>query len=142
MRAATRDFRDLKRKISLQISRQVRRFEISDDVSPEFLARLGAKKEDAGGADKIFAPEGLIVEGFADGTNFLKWQRSGNDKRNLFIVEARIGDAADYMMVGATTKTKFYHQNQKPGVPVRYRVYATRGGRVSPHSNDAALYLG
>jgi hypothetical protein len=44
-------------------------------------------------------------------------------------------------MVGTTTKTKFYHRNQKPGVPIRYCVYATRGGRVSPHGNDATLYI-
>lgn len=86
------------------------------------------------------APLELIIEGFADGRHALKWKRNGNNYRTIFVIEALVGDAPDFVIVGTTTKTKFVHLNQKPGVRVVYRVTAQRNGKHSTHSNEAIIY--
>lgn len=86
-------------------------------------------------------PTELSVEGFSNGSNKMKFKRSGNKVNTIFDVEAKIGDTADFVIVGTTTTTTFNHKNQTPGVKVVYRVRAHRGNsEFSEYSNEAIVY--
>lgn len=85
-------------------------------------------------------PLDLLVEGFSNGNNNLKFNRNGNKQNTIFNVEAKIGGAADFVIVGSTTKTTWVHKNQTPGVKVVYRVRAQRGDDYSDYSNPATVY--
>lgn len=82
----------------------------------------------------------LLVDGSSGGINSLKWNRNGNPVNSQFIVEARKEDETDFVYVGVTTKTKFDHKNQKPGVRVFYRIKAQKNDIESPYSNEAVVY--
>lgn len=85
-------------------------------------------------------PLDLSVKGFSNGTNELKFKRNGNKNSAVFIIEAKIGDAADYAIIGTTTKTVFRHTGQKPGLKILYRVRAQNGDQYSEYSNEAVIY--
>ena len=50
-------------------------------------------------------PEALVVNGFEDGRNFLKWKRAGNKNNTQFIIEYKKGDAAEFSYLDTTTET-------------------------------------
>lgn len=85
-------------------------------------------------------PLDLSVTGFSNGTNELKFKRNGNKTATVFIIEAKIGDAASYSIIGTTTKTTFRHTGQKPGLKILYRVRAQNGDQLSEYSNEAIIY--
>jgi len=98
----------------------------ADDVTPSLIAAQ--------------TPTDLIVQGASSGTNALKFNRNGNKTGTIFIIEAKIGAATGYAMVGTTTKTNFNHTGQTPGVKAMYRVRAQRGDQFSDYSNEAVVY--
>lgn len=85
-------------------------------------------------------PLDLSVKGFSNGTNELKYKRNGNKATTIFIIEAKIGDAANYSIIGTTTKTNFRHTGQKPGLKILYRVRAQNADQYSEYSNEAVIY--
>jgi hypothetical protein len=85
-------------------------------------------------------PTDLVGKGTSDGINSLKWNRNGNRQGVMFIIEAKIGDAANYVMVSAETGSRFDHINQIPGVKIQYRVKAKRSNAESGFSNVAVVY--
>jgi hypothetical protein len=85
-------------------------------------------------------PTELTAQGSSGGTNALKFNRNGNKKGAIFIIEAKIGAATGYAIVGTTTKTNFNHTGQTPGVKAMYRVRAQRGDQFSEYSNEAVVY--
>ena len=85
-------------------------------------------------------PFALVVTGFDNGVNALLWNRNGNAAGVQYVIEARIGNEAEFSMVGTTTKSKFEHGEQKPGVQAIYRVYAQRASIQSNVSNEAVVY--
>ncbi|MCD9185372.1 MAG: hypothetical protein LUM44_02995 [Pyrinomonadaceae bacterium] len=110
-------------------------------VPPNKFEELGLDADDS--IASIIAPQtptALVVEGFSNGTNKLKFNRNGNKQNTIYIIEAKSGDAADFVIVGTTTKTTFEHKNQKPGVKTVYRVRAQRGDDYSDYSNTATVY--
>ena len=112
-----------------------------EKVPPEKFVEAGLDADDS--TPSVVAPQtptDLVVEGFSNGTNKLKFNRNGNKKNTVFIIEAKSGDAVDFVIVGTTTKTTFEHKNQKPGVKTVYRVRAQRGGDYSDYSNLATVY--
>lgn len=86
------------------------------------------------------APTDLVAEGRSNGINYLRWKSGGNKPRTTYIVEAKIGDAPNYVFVTVSTKLRFEHKNQTPGVRVFYRVKAVHGDLESPFSNEAVIY--
>ena len=86
------------------------------------------------------APADLVVTGSSNGINSIKWKSGGNKSRTTYIIEAKIGAATDYVFVKATSKTRFEHSNQTPGVKVLYRVKAVHGDLESSFSNEAVVY--
>lgn len=85
-------------------------------------------------------PENLTVNGYQNGVNALRWNRSGNCPGTMFDIEARIGDATAFVPVITITAVRYDHAGQTPGVPVVYRVRARRAEGASPFSNTATVY--
>ncbi|HRH45245.1 MAG TPA: fibronectin type III domain-containing protein [Pyrinomonadaceae bacterium] len=85
-------------------------------------------------------PDDLMVNGFQDGRNVLKWKRSGNKPNTMFIIECKIGESENFVYVDSTTETTFEHKGMTPGVRCAYRVKAKRSGEESTYSNEAVVY--
>ncbi|CAN5507075.1 hypothetical protein BH10ACI1_BH10ACI1_18100 [soil metagenome] len=114
----------------------------SDKTIPASLIELlGLDADDDSLTSTIpVAPTDLVVEGRSNGINYLRWKSGGNKPRINYIVEGKIGDAPDYVFIKTTTKTRFEHKNQTPGVRVFYRVKAVHGDLESANSNVAVVY--
>jgi hypothetical protein len=85
-------------------------------------------------------PEDLTAIVSLDKIIQLDWKAGLNKPGTMYAVEAKIGDAAQYSLIDMTTKTKYAHKNQTPGIKINYRIYAKRADKVSPHSNIATVY--
>lgn len=110
-------------------------------VSADKLAEINFEADDTGKSAVVpQTPLDLLVEGFSNGKNSLKWNRNGNKPGTIFIVEAKTGDETKFSIVGTTTKSNFDHKDQKPGVKQVYRVRAQRGDDFSDYSNEAVVY--
>lgn len=112
-----------------------------DGLATNILQELGlGAGENSVGAAPPAAPADLVVTGTSDGTNSLKWNRSGNRQGTTFIVEAKIGNASGWTIIDAVTGSAYKHKNQTPGVTAQYRVRAKRGELESGFSNTAVVY--
>lgn len=138
--AAKTRYKETRNDVAARLSQYNQTFNLNK-VPDSLILNLGFEKKGSNRAPiNPQTPLELLVEGYADGRNGLKWKRNGNNYQTIFIIEALIGDATDFVIVGSTMKTKFVHHNQKPGVRVVYRVAAQRNGRHSVHSNEAIIY--
>ena len=86
------------------------------------------------------APVNLMADGFSTGVNQLDWDTNGNLRGTQYLIEAAVGSATAFKFVGTTTKSRFEHKGQTPGVQVIYRVKAQRADKDSEYSNDALVY--
>lgn len=86
------------------------------------------------------APLDLVVTGTSDGTNSLKWKRNGNRQGTTFIIEAKIGNSENWVMIDAVTGASYKHKDQTPGVKIQYRIKAKRGEFESGYTNTAVVY--
>lgn len=140
-KAATEAFRQTKIKINRKIAARRKTYLADSEISETLIKSLGFDiPKTRSERVALFTPEELTVTGFSNGTNVLRWKRAGNHSKTMFIIEALIGDASDFVMVGATMKTKFVHEGQKPGVKIVYRVCAQRSGRKGEYSDTAVIY--
>jgi hypothetical protein len=58
-----------------------------------------------------------------------------------YVIEAKIGDTAPYVMVGITSAQKWRHEGVERGQFYQYRVRAQSArGQVSDWSNEAVCY--
>ena len=85
-------------------------------------------------------PTNLVAYGTDIGINLLSWNRNGNKANTTFIIEAKIGAATTWQIVGTATKAEFKHTGQTPGQKVSYRVLARRPAGDSDFSNTAVVY--
>jgi hypothetical protein len=86
-------------------------------------------------------PTELSVVGYSNGVNALRF--AGNNVPNSvrYLIEAKVGDAADYAIIGVSKAQRFKHTGVTPGVKHQYRVHAqTTRGRISGCSNEAVVY--
>ncbi len=86
-------------------------------------------------------PTDLRATGFSNHTNQLTFK--GNNKAGTvtYVIEAKIGDTAPFVLVGTTTNQKFLHANVTPGEYYLYHVRAQSGRNiVSQWSNEAVVY--
>lgn len=116
-------------------------FKASKTIPPELLEKLGLNANGDSLVSSVpVQPVDLVVSGSSNGTNSLKWASGGNKPRVNYIVEAKIGDAANYSFVAVSTKTRYEHKNQTPGARAFYRVKAVSGDQESAYSNEAVIY--
>ena len=119
----------------------VRRLQANPAVTPAQKAALGINPRSAvKNHTPPVTPTGLTAEAFSTGVNTVKWNRAGNKYNTVFVVEAQVGAAAEWVEVGSVTATKFDHTGQTPGVKVAYRVVAQRAGKTSVPSSSVTLY--
>ncbi|MGC2235064.1 MAG: fibronectin type III domain-containing protein [Pyrinomonadaceae bacterium] len=112
-----------------------------DGLASNIIEELGlSANESKFGSSTPSAPVDLVSTGTSDGTNSLKWNRSGNRQGTTFIIEAKIGDSNVWTMIDAVTNSNYKHKNQTPGVKVQYRVKAKRGDLESGYTNIAVVY--
>jgi len=112
-----------------------------DGLASNIIEELGLNaNEERNNGSTPSAPADLVATGTSDGTNSLKWNRSGNRQGTTFIIEAKIGDSDSWVMIDAVTGSTYKHKNQTPGVKIQYRVRAKRGEIVSGVSNTAVVY--
>jgi hypothetical protein len=110
---------------------------ISDALKVE--AGIDVKKPATHTAPAI--PTGLIVNGFQDGTNILKWERNGNKPGTQYLIEYRPENETDFKFLGTTTETTYTQTGATPGAQCLYRVKAQRAGEQSTFSNVAVVYM-
>lgn len=116
-------------------------FKANKNITAALLEELGLNANGDSLVSSVpVSPVDLVVTGSSNGTNALKWASGGNKSRINYIVEGKIGDAAGYAFVTVSTKTRFDHKNQTPGVRAFYRVKAVSGDLESSYSNEAVIY--
>jgi hypothetical protein len=112
-----------------------------EGLASNIIEELGlSANESSFGGSAFSAPADLIATGTSDGTNSLKFSRSGNRQGTTFIIEAKLGDSNVWAMIDAITNSVYKHKNQAPGVKAQYRVKAKRGDTESGYSNTAMVY--
>jgi hypothetical protein len=86
-------------------------------------------------------PTELSVVGYSNGVNDLKFTGNNTPNSVRYLVEAKVGDATDYVIIGVSKAQRFKHAGVTPGVKHQYRIYAqTTRGKVSDWSNEAVVY--
>lgn len=116
-------------------------FKANKSIPPDLIEAMGLHAAgEAVSSHALVAPTDLVVSGSSNGINSLKFSSGGNKDRTTYIVEAKTGDDDVYKFVAVTTKTRFDHRNQTPGVRAFYRVKAVRGDAESAYSNEAVIY--
>ena len=86
-------------------------------------------------------PTELAATGFSNGINQLTFVGNNAPGSVTYVVEAKIGDTAPYVIVGTCTKQSFKHTGVIPGEFYQYHVRAQAARNlVSDWSNEAVVY--
>ena len=85
-------------------------------------------------------PTSLLASPDSSGVNSLAWNRNGNKPATTFVIEAMLGASTTFEQIGTTTKTRFDHTGQTPGVKATYRVTAERADISSLPSQSVTVY--
>ena len=83
-------------------------------------------------------PKNLSCESLSPGIRKLRWDRNFNSASTIFIVEARLQRAADFSIIGTTTKSSYLHESDDNLV---YRVRAQRRDLRSCPSLEVEMNL-
>ena len=86
-----------------------------------------------------FQPLSLTVNVVSVGSYELKWDRNGNNRNTLFLVEAMFEDQKNFIPIITTSKSNFIHTGNKAGARITYRVKAQHGTIFSPPSLEAII---
>ena len=83
----------------------------------------------------------LSGTGYSNGTNVLRWRCANRPGSVIYMLEAKIGDTAGYVPVGATRSKSFRHLGCTPGQFYQYHVRSEAArGSVSEWSDPAVVY--
>ncbi len=88
----------------------------------------------------VSTPIDLSATAYSNGATILIWKRGANAKSVSYVIEAKIGLAPNWTIVGTTQRVKFTDEGRTPGQMITYRVSAVRGGVQSLPSNEAVVY--
>lgn len=111
------------------------------NISDADKIALGIEPKKAPTRTAPVTPTGLIVNGYENGTNFLKWERAGNKPNTMFIIECREEGETDFKYLAATTETSYEQKSATVGRQCAYRAKAQRSGEESAYSNVAVVYM-
>ena len=86
-------------------------------------------------------PTELAAAGYSNGINQLTFVGNNATGSVTYVIEAKIGDTAPYVIVGTCTKQAFKHTGVMPGQFYQYHVRAQAARNlVSDWSNEAVVY--
>lgn len=86
-------------------------------------------------------PTDLAAFGYSNGINKLSWAGHNTPGSVTYVIEAKIGDTAPYVVVGTTRQQKWDHTGVTPGQFYQYRCRAQAARNVvSAWSNEAVVY--
>ena len=86
-------------------------------------------------------PTELAATGFSNHTNLLTFMGNNAAGSVTYVIEAKIGDTAPFVIVGTSTKQSFKHLGVTPGEYYLYHVRAQAArGLTSDWSNEAVVY--
>ena len=109
-------------------------------VTPAMIAALGlAPRSTTRTMHQPKTPVDLMATPYASGNVLLKWSKGENVYGAVYVVEAK-GETGDWEQVWSTTKTRVTLIDYTPGVPMWFRVRATRNGQISTPSNESPIY--
>lgn len=109
------------------------------NIPADLKAELGLSVEPVV-AGPVAPAANLVAEGLSTGENVLRWKRNGNTSTTIFRIEARFGTSMTWTFVANSSRVRFIHEGQTPGVQVRYRIISQRGMLQGSPSNDAVVY--
>lgn len=115
-----------------------REFKAIPGISPDILNQLGIVAPTS--SSPVTTVTAVSVTGCDDGVNSIIWNRNGNTRNTVFLVEYKVAGTSNWLLATGTTKTSFKHINQEPGVTVFYRITSTRAGISSAPSVPVAAY--
>jgi hypothetical protein len=117
------------------------RFQANPSIGPALIAELGLKVHSGGSSHVVYNPTNLVATGLSNGVNKLRWNANGNTSgRTTYIIQAMYNNSGSWTIVDTTTRLRFNHTSQTPGVAVQYRIIAKRGTQTSEPSNTASVY--
>lgn len=85
-------------------------------------------------------PKDLKANGSSLGVNSIAWNKNGNIPTTQFVIEAKKPADTTWNIVGQTTRSKFDHTGQTPGVKLEYRIIAARADKASVPSLSVTVY--
>jgi hypothetical protein len=114
----------------------------SVDATPEEYAEVGFDIPDTTRTPVTpQTPSDLVARPVEPGINELTFKGNNASGSVTYVIEAKIGDTAPYVMVGTSTSQKFRHMNVIRGEFYQYHVRAqSRRGLTSAWSNEAVCY--
>jgi hypothetical protein len=113
------------------------------DVDPQLIADLGLIVHDTTPTTRpVFTPSDLTVTPNATGTNWVRWNRNGNQQGIKFDLQVAYDGSDNWTAVTTVTAASYKHQGQTPGRETAYRVRARNGNTVSDWLTGTAFYTG
>lgn len=140
-KAATEKKNTVRKSSETKARAIVKRIQAKLDVPPNLKKQLQITVPGDSPAPPTvpYTPKNLLVNVVGIGANELKWERNGNIPSIIFIVEALIDEAKDYVQIFSTTKSSYTHTGIPSGTKISYRVKALHGEIPSPYSNIAVI---
>lgn len=123
--------KDKTRKNATEFSRSLaRQVKSLPNLPQKIPADLGVLQPSS--QTQLATVSGLIVTGYSNGVNALKWKRGENAKGTIFLIEYRYSENSPWQFADAVTRTDYRHSDQIPGRTVFYRVTAKRANKNPP----------
>lgn len=117
-----------------------REWRAQDDVSDALLVRMGlAPKQTRSSRRRPVQPERLIATADGNGRITLTWDRAGNPRGALFLVQRADAGQEGWTTVLVTTRSKAFVMGT-PGQPIWLRVIAQARNETSEPTSVAALW--
>jgi hypothetical protein len=88
----------------------------------------------------ITVVDDLAVVGHPNGNNALDWSAPAGSTGLIWEVEMSMGSSGAWNVVGATSKTRYLHEEAGAGVHRLYRIVGRRGDIRGEPGNEAAVY--
>ena len=122
------------------LARYARAFRANEAVSDALLTRLRlAPHRTPGTRSEPGAPTDLVAWSDGDGNVSLKWNRAGNRKGTIFIIQLKDAPEGAWQILDTTAATR-YRTQRAPGRYAAFRVIAKRRGLASAPCTPAVLW--
>ncbi|HMS56460.1 MAG TPA: hypothetical protein PKA27_13770 [Fimbriimonadaceae bacterium] len=109
-------------------------------VTPAMIALLGLEPRDTSPTASVpFTPTSFEATPFADGSVNFSWNRNGNSRSTMFIIEQK-NPGGEWSVLTTTTKTKVSLFGFTPGEEKWFRVYASVNNQASAPSFEDPIY--